>query len=485
MAAINSDEDHDPDATKPVHGSKAPESPEAEPAPRGDTASGTGPVGPDRETLAPGSNAGPYVIERAIGAGGGGIVYAAEHQLLRRRAALKVLRRGMTASPTMMARFLREATAVNLIRHPNIVDIYEFGELPDGRPYYVMELLEGTDLGKLLKLQGRFSPAETLELLEPIGHALQAAHDVGIIHRDLKASNVIVADVQGQRVVKLLDFGIAKLIHNDSGGAGLTEPGVLLGSVHTMSPEQVRCEPVDSRSDIYSLGALLYQLLTGEHPFSARPEQVAWMHLEAPPPRPSQKAAIPLALDAVVLRCLEKDKRQRYQTVSAFLDDFRTAVRGEAPATTADVELTGPAFGCYIELYLDDVPDDAADDSIVDDMARILDLADEMFTQSNFVPAIHTSNAVLGVKLCPEDAAEATEARSEALTFARELLSAMEKRPKPDARIHVNVSLHVDEATVRISDVQREVTGGPLLAIEHWAARARVHALHVTDAFSR
>ncbi|HMJ14272.1 MAG TPA: serine/threonine-protein kinase, partial [Polyangiaceae bacterium] len=346
------------------------------------TYSATGPVGGERETLPPGSSAGAYVIDRAIGAGGGGVVYAAEHQLLRRPAAVKVLRRGMVSSPIMVARFLREATTVNLIRHPNIIDIYEFGQLDDGRPFYVMELLQGTDLGKLLKLHGRFSPEEVLELIEPVCHALEAAHKVGIVHRDLKASNVIVADISGQRVMKLVDFGIAKLTQSEGGAAGLTEPGVLLGSVHAMSPEQVRCEPVDSRSDIYSLGVLLYQLLTGEYPFTARPEQVAWMHLEAPPPRPSQVAPVSAAIDAVVLRCLEKERRQRYQTITTLLEDMRRAVRGEEPAS--QIEATGTGVGVFVEIRLLDVQEDDLDDALLEDMTAILDAGEEALRTAGF-----------------------------------------------------------------------------------------------------
>src|SRR5437763_2298011 len=151
----------------------------------------------DPDQLKPGTLAGAYVLKKELASGGGGTVYEAQHRLLGRKAAVKVLRRELAASPQMVARFLREALAVNMIKHPNIVDIYEFGELPDGRPFYVMELLEGTDLRTLLTERGRISPPEVLEYLEPVCSALEAAHARGIVHRDLKASNIFIATQGG------------------------------------------------------------------------------------------------------------------------------------------------------------------------------------------------------------------------------------------------------------------------------------------------
>src|SRR3954471_12982050 len=145
---------------------------------------------PDPDELRPGTMAGAYVLEKSLASGGGGTVYEARHRLLGRLAPVKVLRRELASSPRMVARFLREALAVNMIKHPNIVDIYEFGELPDGRPFYVMELLDGTDLRRVLQSRGRLSPGEALEYLQPVCSALEAAHSHGVVHRDLKSSNI-------------------------------------------------------------------------------------------------------------------------------------------------------------------------------------------------------------------------------------------------------------------------------------------------------
>src|SRR5437764_8490664 len=147
----------------------------------------------DADALSPGTVAGAYVLKREIASGGGGTVYEAQHKVLGRKAAVKVLRRQLAASPQMVTRFVREAQAVNMIKHPAIVDIYEFDTLPDGRPFYVMELLEGTDVRSMLNERGRFTPAEVLEIFDPVCSALQVAHEHGIVHRDLKASNIFMA----------------------------------------------------------------------------------------------------------------------------------------------------------------------------------------------------------------------------------------------------------------------------------------------------
>ena len=195
-----------------------------------------------------------------------------------------------------------------------------------------MELLEGIDLRSMLNERGRFPPAEVLEILEPVCSALQAAHDHGIVHRDLKASNIFIANAAAKRVVKLLDFGIAKLMHPDAGEGGLTVVGTRLGTSYTMAPEQIRGDGVDPRTDIYALGVVLYHLLTGQYPFRAETmTDIERQHLEAPPPRPSQAAPVPPALDAVVLRCMEKTPSAATRAVKAFIEALRDGGRHRRP----------------------------------------------------------------------------------------------------------------------------------------------------------
>src|SRR5262245_37814049 len=220
------------------------------------------------DDLPPGASAGDYVIESRVASGGCGTVYVATHALLGRRAAVKVLHGRLAASPQMVERFVREARAANIIRHPGIVDIFEFGALSDGRPYFVMELLEGTDLDTLLRMRGRLAFDEVLEILEPVVEALEAAHAAGIVHRDLKASNIMLLNSGGPRAVKLLDFGVAKLLVPEPGAEALTSMGQRLGTPVAMAPEQIRCGPVDARTDVYALGVLIFQMLTGRYPFA-------------------------------------------------------------------------------------------------------------------------------------------------------------------------------------------------------------------------
>jgi serine/threonine-protein kinase len=280
------------------------------------------------DAFAPGSRIGDYVVERLIAHGGCGHVYAAEHTVLGRRAALKVLRRDLATAQDAVTRFVREARAVNAIRHPNIVDIYEFGRLPDGRPYHVMELLEGDELEAVLRDQGPFSPKKALEVLRPVCSAVDAAHAMGVIHRDLKASNVVLGVRNGQPLVKLLDFGIAKLIDRSAIGVTTSTPiGQHIGTPYAMAPEQIRGTAVDARTDVYALGVLLFQLLTGRVPFPGDDNsEIERMHLQEEPPKPSRYVDVPPAVDAVVLRCMEKAPERRYPSAREFLAALEAAV---------------------------------------------------------------------------------------------------------------------------------------------------------------
>jgi serine/threonine-protein kinase len=193
------------------------------------------------------------------------------------------------------------------------------------------------------------------------------------------------------------------------------------------------------------------------------------MHLDAPAPRPSAVAPVAAAVDAVVLRCLEKERRQRYQSIAALLDDLRRAVRGEAPSS--DVEVTGTAVGLYLEIRLNDASEDDLDDALLEDMTNILDAGETALRGAEFALAIHTSNALLGVKLCPESPHAAAACCKQAQDVARALVTSLAQRVQPDSRVHVNISLHADEATLRGASAEQEVTGGPLLDVEQWATQ--------------
>jgi serine/threonine protein kinase len=435
----------------------------------------------DADALKPGTLCGAYVLKKELASGGGGTVYEASHRILGRKAAVKVLRRQLASSPQMVARFVQEARAVNMIKHPSIVDIFEFDDLPDGRPFYVMELLDGIDLRSILNERGRFPPAEVLEILEPVCSALQAAHDLGIVHRDLKASNIFIANVGGARVVKLLDFGIAKLLHPDAGEGGLTVVGTRLGTSYTMAPEQIRGDGVDARTDIYALGVVLFHLLTGQYPFRAETmTEIERQHLEAPAPRPSQAAPVSPALDAVVLRCMEKAADRRFQTVKAFIEALRAVVGNK----TAEPELTARGAAILVEIRIADGVDSESDE-VLDDTSAILDTTEQSLRGAGMTLPLQTGSTIIGARVLSDDAAAAARERSALVTLANTLADELGARPSAHPDVHVNITVHAAPAVVKASAEApggKEVVGGALLSTSDWAPQDNVDGVHVTDA---
>jgi serine/threonine-protein kinase len=260
-----------------------------------------------------GAMVGEYRIEGLVGEGGMGQVYGAVHPVIGKRAAIKVLRRDLCSSFEAIERFVLEARAVNQIGHPNIVDVFAFGALPDGRQYMVMEWLRGESLSARLV---RLPPAldEACEILLGICAALDAAHAANIVHRDLKPHNVFMVEVRAQQpMVKLLDFGLVKLMGSDDVRMERTRSGSLLGTPAYMSPEQARGRGVDLRTDLYALGVIAFEMMAGRLPFveeSAMEMVVA--HLQQPPPAPSSvRPDLPPEADALILRLLDKDPANR------------------------------------------------------------------------------------------------------------------------------------------------------------------------------
>ncbi|QSQ12007.1 serine/threonine-protein kinase [Myxococcus landrumensis] len=257
-----------------------------------------------------------FVIEERIGEGGMGVVYRAAHPLIGKQVAIKVLRSELVTQQ-QVDRLLIEARAVNAIRHPGIIDIFGFGQLPDGRPYIIMELLRGQSLSSAIQQRSRLNPNTAVWILDQMLSALGAAHAAGVVHRDLKPGNVFLADaLDGSRVVKLVDFGIAKLVREQTGPATVT--GAILGTPEYMSPEQIRGTPISAATDLYAVGVIAFQMLTGERPFKGDQLQVLFAHVEQPPPLPSSLVPdIPSELDALVLRLLAKSPAQRPESADA------------------------------------------------------------------------------------------------------------------------------------------------------------------------
>jgi serine/threonine protein kinase len=282
----------------------------------------------------PGTKLGEYTIEEKLGEGGMGQVWKGRHPHIGKRVAIKILSERLARDHKTLARFMNEAKAVNEIQHRNIVDIFSFGELPDGRPYFVMELLQGKPLSTFLQEKGPLSLRVTLTLMEQICRALQAAHDQQIIHRDLKPDNIFLMMEDGTTpFVKLLDFGIAKLTgETGPDGARLTATGTVMGTASYMSPEQAEGKETDQRADVYSLGIILFEMLTGRTPFYEPGDGVGSIiskHIYLPAPAPSSMVSgrnIPPAVDALVSKMLAKKPQDRIDKCLQLYQDLVQAV---------------------------------------------------------------------------------------------------------------------------------------------------------------
>jgi serine/threonine-protein kinase len=284
-----------------------------------------------------------YEVERVVGTGGTGVVYAVRHTSLGKRFALKTLRADLSSDAELATRFIQEARTAASVEHPGLVEITDFGRLPSGQAYFVMEYLEGQSLNEVLRAAGRLPVRRAVAIARQIAEALTAAHQRNIVHRDLKPGNIHVG-VSGERV-KIIDFGLARV----TGSSRLTQAGIVFGTAHYMSPEQAMGGAAEPRSDLYSLGVILYEMLTGNVPFEADTHMgVLKMHISTPPERPSQanRELLPLGpLEDVILRCLAKDPVDRYASSQEFLDDLERAARivdpGGASAPLGTPEQTG------------------------------------------------------------------------------------------------------------------------------------------------
>jgi eukaryotic-like serine/threonine-protein kinase len=288
-----------------------------------------------------------YEIQRGIARGGMAQVYLARDQLLDRPVAIKVLFPEFARDPSFVERFRREAQAAANLNHPNIVGIYDWGQ-ERGTYFIVMEYVEGRSLRDLIRAQGALPPAQVAEIGAEIAGALAFAHRSGVVHRDVKPGNVLMT-AAGR--VKVTDFGIARATQGN-GGEALTQTGAVMGTATYFSPEQAQGLPVDGRSDVYSLGVVLFEMLTGEPPFSGdTPVAVAYKHVREAAPHPSDRVLdVPPDLDKIVVAAMEKDLDARYQSADDLRDDLVRFGRGKpptaAPVTAAIAEVpTGGVAG--------------------------------------------------------------------------------------------------------------------------------------------
>src|ERR1044071_2578030 len=289
--------------------------------------------------------AGKYRIDARLNEGGMGTVYRGTHVLMDKTVAIKVLRPSLAADEKIVARFSREARAASRISHPNALSVTDFGEDENGTVFLVMEFLSGRTLKQVIREEGPLPLTRVVDITRQVADALHAAHEQGVVHRDLKSDNIMLLDTMTADHAKVLDFGIAKI--NEAEGtrdSGLTAPNLVIGTPQYMSPEQCSQDSeIDARSDIYSLGVILYEMLVGHVPFSGEsPTMVMMKHLQEPVPSVlEERDDVPASVGRVVARAMAKVPRDRYQTVAELVEDLTIAsgmsIFGVAPASVRSV----------------------------------------------------------------------------------------------------------------------------------------------------
>ncbi len=268
-----------------------------------------------------------YHIQKKLGEGGMGQVYLAEHVKMGRRCAIKIMSPAMMKDPDAISRFNREAANASRIGHPNVCAIYDFGETPEGLIYLAMEFIEGRSLNAILDESGTLPLARAASIITQCADALQVAHDLEIVHRDLKPDNIMVVTARGRDTVKVVDFGIAKAVGAEGGAQKVTKTGFVVGTPEYMSPEQLAGDPVDGRSDLYSLALVFYRMLTGGTPFPADSQQETMIKRLTDDPLPLSTARpdirFPAPLQRVMDRALARMPQDRHPSAAEFARDVR------------------------------------------------------------------------------------------------------------------------------------------------------------------
>ena len=399
-----------------------------------------------------------YRLVSVLASGGFGIVYRAEDTSRAAPVALKVLHGELASNAEAVARFELEVAAIRRVRHPNVIEVHALGRLPDGRPYFAMELLAGVSLKQHLEARGRLPADEALAILEPLCAAISAAHAQAIVHRDIKASNVFLSEEGGRRRVVLLDFGVAKLL--DAEGPGLTSSRHVVGTVACMAPEQVLARRVDERTDVYALGALTYRMLTGEPPFKARSLMtVQQMHLYTTPRPPSALAPVSQAFNAPVLRALSKEPAARQPSAGAFLAEILEA----AGRRRAGAEQR--ALAVHVDFSAAPKAMDAPGEDLLSDMEGIFPSACAALEPSGFKTAMVTGSSLLLTLALPEDPDRELAVRRGGVDAAIALGRRLASRPGRHAGVHVRICVHAGAAA---ADQGGAVTGGPIMELAAW-----------------
>ncbi len=341
--------------------SAARDSAPAKPPPNGPSLTSTRPPPwpPPRRDLLGKTLGGKYVLRRVLGGGGMGTVFEAEHLLIGRAVAVKVLHPNLSQMKDAVRRFHREARAAGCISHPNVCEVYDLDSLEDGTPYIVMEKLVGHTLARRIAVEGKLGLYDVVDILLQVLSALGAAHEMGILHRDIKPDNVFLAKRTGcPPLAKLLDFGVSKAVRpapGDDRETDLTRRGMVMGTPQYMSPEQARGDrDLDPRVDVYACGVVLYEALTGQRPVSAESPGLLLRRILDARPRPARelRPALPAVFDAVLAKAMARDREDRYQSAMEFQGELR-ALRDRVRLETAP---TNPFRSSYPQP-----PPDAAD----------------------------------------------------------------------------------------------------------------------------
>lgn len=397
----------------------------------------------------PGDQIGPWVLGERLGGGGFGAVYATQHRERGTHAALKILHAHFTTSPEILGRFEREIQVLSRMQHPNVVRVLDAGFGPGGRPYLAMDRLGGNDLGAILRARKPLPLADVYRILEPVADALAAAHQLGVIHRDIKAANVFVCD-DGR--IMLLDFGIAKI--SDALAPELTTTQQSLGTPGCMAPEQIQGVRVDARTDVYALGGLIFHLLTGKLPFDDISETMTqYLHLHARRPRASALVAqIPPAIDDVIVRAMAIQPGSRFPTTRALFDAFRDAYR-EMSSTAAPATIEHAAI--YV-TFADTSAGHDLDEALLADLEAVLPTVERALAEHGFVLALDLGTSAMFVAplhTVPDPARVALAAWEE-----------LSKRASRDPRVRAGLGVHRGLATV----VGNRVEPCALLRVDTW-----------------
>jgi serine/threonine-protein kinase len=296
-----------------------------------------------------------YKVEAVLGEGGMGVVYRCTHKIIGKKVAMKVLRADLARDAEVTERFLNEAKSASAIGNPHIIDISDFGQLPDGSTYFIMEYLDGTPLSHIVEGGARVGVQRILHIARQLAEGLATAHQAGIVHRDLKPDNIyLIKRGKEPDFVKILDFGIAKV--SSAGDGKLTRAGAVFGTPHYMSPEQAAGAPIDHRGDIYSFGVILYELASGKVPFDADNFMgILTQHMYKSPvpiralvPQPQD---VPPGLEAIVLKCLSKRPEQRYQSMDEVVQDLDKLRDGMVPDAVSEMMARSGGFNVPADYF--------------------------------------------------------------------------------------------------------------------------------------